>query len=172
VAANTNGVAAGSHDNHDVLNKKSEISDVNIMFESEPRVTERGSPSLVGRGIANSRTSSFETYLKTQNRRNIRQILCYVRNYAIILETGDASVLTTLSSAKRRHIMEALSAYSKHIGNYPRWQSIYKSYSLKWAPDNASLFAMQRFFNGENNLEAMLSKLKEMMTLLPLLSPK
>ena len=63
MAANTNGVAAGSHDNYDVLNKKSEISDVNIMFESEPRVTERGSPSLVGRGIANpmsERTRGFE----------------------------------------------------------------------------------------------------------------
>ena len=33
------------------------------MFESEPRVTERGSPSLVGRGIANpmsERTRGFE----------------------------------------------------------------------------------------------------------------
>ena len=63
MAANTSGVAAGSHDNHDVLNKKSGISDVNIMFESEPRVTERGSPSLVGRGIANpmsERTRGFE----------------------------------------------------------------------------------------------------------------
>jgi hypothetical protein len=38
-------------------------SDVNIMFESEPRITERGSPSLVGRGIANpmsERTRGFE----------------------------------------------------------------------------------------------------------------
>ena len=63
MAANTNGVAAGSHENHDFLNKKSGISDVNIMFESEPRVTERGSPSLVGRGIANpmsERTRGFE----------------------------------------------------------------------------------------------------------------
>ena len=65
MAANRNGVAAGSHDNHDVLNKKSGISDVNIMFESEPRVTERGSPSLVGRGIANpmsERTRGFESH--------------------------------------------------------------------------------------------------------------
>ena len=63
MAANTNSVAAGSHDSYDVFNKKSEISDVNIMFESEPRVTERGSPSLVGRGIANpmsERTRGFE----------------------------------------------------------------------------------------------------------------
>jgi hypothetical protein len=38
-------------------------SDVNIMFECEPRITERGSPSLVGRGIANpmsERTRGFE----------------------------------------------------------------------------------------------------------------
>ena len=77
MAANTSGVAAGSHDNHDVLNKKSGISDVNIMFESEPRVIERGSPSLVGRGIANPSpplqqqpldNTQFTLYLKSQNK--------------------------------------------------------------------------------------------------------
>jgi hypothetical protein len=42
--------------------KKEDKSDVNIMFESEAH-TERGSPSLVGRGIANpmsERTRGFE----------------------------------------------------------------------------------------------------------------
>jgi hypothetical protein len=43
-------------------NEKIVSSDVNIMFESEAH-TERGSPSLVGRGIANpmsERTRGFE----------------------------------------------------------------------------------------------------------------
>jgi hypothetical protein len=61
VAANTNGVAAGSHDGGAI--KIGPISDINIMFESEAPNTERGSPSLVGRGIANpmsERTRGFE----------------------------------------------------------------------------------------------------------------
>jgi hypothetical protein len=55
------GVAAIGHDSG--CNVISNSSDVNIMFECEPRVTERGSPSLVGRGIANpmsERTRGFE----------------------------------------------------------------------------------------------------------------
>ena len=55
----------------DVVEEEEKFSDVNIMFEGEPRVTERGSPSpavraggnLVGRGIANpmsERTRGFE----------------------------------------------------------------------------------------------------------------
>jgi hypothetical protein len=108
----------------------------------------------------------FEHYLKIQNRRNVRQILCYVRKYASVLETGDATALTTLSSAKRRHVMEALSAYSKHIGAYPRWQQIYKSHSLRWTTDDASLIAMQRFFNPKLNLDSMLLRIKEMMRLM------
>lgn len=32
----------------------------------------------------------FESYLKSQNKRNIKQILCYAQRYHTILETGDA----------------------------------------------------------------------------------
>jgi hypothetical protein len=64
-------------------NEKTVSSDVNIMFESEAH-TERGSPSLVGRGIANlqelpscdSNSLSFKSYLKSQKKRNVRQIIC------------------------------------------------------------------------------------------------
>jgi hypothetical protein len=51
----------GCNVNYRNTNKKDD-SDVNIMFESEAH-TERGSPSLVGRGIANpmsERTRGFE----------------------------------------------------------------------------------------------------------------
>jgi hypothetical protein len=60
VAANSYGVAASSHDGGAI--RITPIRDVNIMFESEAH-TERGSPSLVGRGIANpmsERTRGFE----------------------------------------------------------------------------------------------------------------
>ena len=61
----------------------------------------------------------FEDYLKAQKKRNVRQIVCYAKRYATtVLETGDASILTTLPSATRLHVMEALAAYSKHKGSY------------------------------------------------------
>jgi hypothetical protein len=55
--------------------------------------------------------SSFGDYLKVQNKRNIRQLLCYASRYHTVLETGDASPIARLSSgAIRRHVMEALAA--------------------------------------------------------------
>jgi Archaeal phage integrase len=168
VAANTNGVAAGSHDNHDVLNKKSGFSDVNIMFESEPRVTERGSPSLVGRGIANPHDLDFANYLKSQNKRNTRQLLCYVRKYSSILETGDASPLfLTKSVTVKRHAMEALTVYAKYLGCYEKWQQIRRQYSLHWTDGNESVQALQRFFDSNLTLDSMIEKVKEMISVIP-----
>jgi hypothetical protein len=74
------------------------------MFESEAH-TERGSPSLVGRGIANpqelpsydSNSLSFKSYFKAQKKRNVRQIMCYAQKYHTVLETGDATAITSLS---------------------------------------------------------------------------
>ena len=64
-ANNKNNLAASCKkvaSNKDDIKNMSSKSDVNIMFESEAH-TERGSPSLVGRGIANpmsERTRGFE----------------------------------------------------------------------------------------------------------------
>jgi hypothetical protein len=101
------------------------------MFEREAPNTERGSPSLVGRGIANPQelpsccdsgsSNNFESYLKAQNKRNVKQIMCYAQRYHGVLDTGDASVLVKLSSgAVRRHAMEALTALSKYSGSYDK----------------------------------------------------
>jgi hypothetical protein len=49
VAANCSSVAAFCN----AQRRGQELSDVNIMFERQAPNTERGSPSLVGRGIAN-----------------------------------------------------------------------------------------------------------------------
>jgi hypothetical protein len=99
-------------------------SDVNIMFKRQAHI-ERGSPSLVGRGIANPHEASFvfsrnnfENYLKAQKKSNFKQILCYAQKYADVLSTGDASTLVSLQSAAvRRHAMEALSAFAWRIGH-------------------------------------------------------
>jgi predicted cupin superfamily sugar epimerase len=78
-------------------NEKIVSSDVNIMFESEAH-TERGSPSLVGCEIANPQEFhhhllAFESYLKSQNKRNAKQILCYAQRYHSVLVTGDATAI-------------------------------------------------------------------------------
>jgi hypothetical protein len=111
--------------------------------------------------------SLFEDYLRAQNKRNIRQLICYSRKYRQVLESGNAGPLLNLSSAKRLHVMEALAAYAKYMGIYEKWQQIRKLYSLKWTSENASLVAMQRFFNPSLSLDNMLSQIKNLIALTP-----
>jgi hypothetical protein len=130
---------------------------------SNPRVL-----SDMGLAISSSTFfDTFESYLKSQKRRNVNQVLCYARKYAAILETGDASPLFLKSVTVKRHAMEALTVYAKYLGCYDRWQQIRRQYSLHWTDGNESLQALQRFFNTNLTLDSMLSKVKEMMRALP-----
>jgi hypothetical protein len=111
---------------------------------------------------------NFERYLRAQRRRNVNQVLCYARRYAIILETGDASPLFLSKSAiVRRHAMESLTVFSKYIGCYDRWQQIRKPYSLHWTDGNESIQALHRFFDTNLTLDLMLQRVKGMMCALP-----
>ena len=110
----------------------------------------------------------FEDYLKSQNRRNIRQILCYAQRYSNVLETRDASVIANLQSGTiRRHVMEALTTLSKYQGCYDRWQEIRKRYSLRWTNGDESLLAMQRFFDDKLTLDSMLDWVRQAIRVLP-----
>jgi len=129
--------------------------------------SERGSPSLVGRGIANPQ-EEFLTYLKAQNKRNAKQIMCYAQRYYHVIATGDATAIASLSSgALRRHAMEALTSLSKYLGCYDRWQQIRKRYSLHWTNGDESLHALQRFFDPNLSLDYMFQKIREMVNRLP-----
>lgn len=112
--------------------------------------------------------SSFEDYLKAQNKRNTRQALCYFRRYHDVLQTGDATAVASIQSGSvRRHIMEALTSYSKYLGCYDRWCQIRKSYSLHWTNGDESLQSLQRFFDDKLTLDSMLQRIKEMIRVLP-----
>ena len=111
--------------------------------------------------ISSSILSTFADYLKSQNKRNIRQLLCYAKRFgSIILESGDASLLLSLTPAVRRRAMEALTAYSKYTGTYQRWQEIRQAYLLKWTNGNESLASLQRFFNQQTSLDHMIQTVK------------
>lgn len=134
-------------------------------MRGSPRPARAGS-NLVGRGIANPQ--EFAACLKAQNKRNLRQIICYAQTYSSVLQTGDASVISSLSSdALRRHAMEALAALANYQGCYDRWQQIRKNYSLKWTSGDESLKALQRFFNPSLSLDHMMQKVREMIHTLP-----
>ena len=96
--------------------------------------------------------------------------MCYARRYASVLEDTSLGIpkdILQLPSNTRRHVMEALTAYSKYIGCYEQWQQIRKRYSLHWTNGNESLQSLQRFFDTNLSLDSMLSKIRQMIGVLP-----
>jgi hypothetical protein len=113
--------------------------------------------------VSSSNSQSFETYLKSQNKRNIRQIASYAR-YHSILETADASPLISVQSgAMRRHAMESLTALSKYLGCYDRWQEkIRKRCQLRWTSGDESIKSLERFFNPALTLDNVYDRIGHM----------
>ncbi|MDQ3837471.1 MAG: hypothetical protein M3270_11165 [Thermoproteota archaeon] len=77
------------------------------------------------------------------------------------------SSLLQLPPQKRLTVMKALTALSKYLGCYEQWKNRMKQYNLKWTTGSESIQALQRFFDTNLTLESMLSKVKEMMRVLP-----
>jgi intergrase/recombinase len=63
--------------------------------------------------------------------------------------------------------MKALTALSKYLGYYAQWKNQCKAYNLKWTTGSESIDALQRFFNTNLTLDSMMSKVKEMIRVLP-----
>lgn len=111
--------------------------------------------------------NGFTDYLKTNNKRNINQILAYARSFGYVLDTDDASAIVSLSGYARRHVLEALVNYAKYTGRYDQFQQIRKRHNLKWTSGDESLQSLQRFFSQDLTFDIMLDKVREMIRVLP-----
>jgi hypothetical protein len=84
-----------------------------------------------------------------------------------VLDTGDASPLSTLPSCRSKEItITALANLAKFQGRYERFQELKKRYDLKWSTSNSTQY-FERFFNEGLTLDIMLQRIKEMVRLLP-----
>ncbi len=63
--------------------------------------------------------------------------------------------------------MTALASLSKFYGCYDKWLQIRQRYSLKWSSGNNAIQSLQRFFDSDLTLDSMLSKIREMVRVLP-----
>lgn len=87
--------------------------------------------------------------------------------FSYVLDTGDASTLLTLSQRNKHHAMSALANYAKYMGRYDQFLQIRHKYNLKWSK-GGSLQYFERFFhNKELSFDMMLSKVKQMIKVLP-----
>jgi hypothetical protein len=115
------------------------------------------------------RTTSFEQYLIANEKRNFRQILCHAKKYRDVLVAADASSLMQVKSpAVRRHVLEALSLYSKHVGCYNLFKDIRAKHQLGWASANEdNLRYFTNYLYGHGNLEVMMVWLKDTLQKVP-----
>jgi intergrase/recombinase len=113
--------------------------------------------------------NNFRSWLVSQDKTKatVKNTVNYAKKYGYILDTGDASPLLTLSNRNKHHAMSALANYAKYTGRYDQFLQLRQRYNLKWSK-GSSLQYFERFFhNKELSFEAMLSKVKQMMQILP-----
>ena len=120
-------------------------------------------------GSVTPRSSQFNDWLTSQNKRHstIKQIVNYALRFGYILDSGDASVIMSMSPRNKQHTMEALANLSKFQGRYDIWLQIRQRYNLKWTSGNESLQALERFFNPEMGLDQLIDRVKAMIQVLP-----
>ena len=90
----------------------------------------------------------------------------YARHYSVVLTTGDASPLLSLSDCKRRHVMGALAALANFLGEKEQWKLIVSKYNLKWSGRNdlgdlVGLLYSNRFDEMVTELKHSLEKVPE-----------
>ncbi len=117
-------------------------------------------------GICDSKgLPGFKSYLLSQDleRKTALELYRYGCHYNYILNTGNASELLTFPYSKRRHVMKGLTAYSKYLGQYTKWQKIRNNYQLKWSSGNNSLEGFHSIMreNGNGNIDDMLEWIKQ-----------
>jgi hypothetical protein len=114
-------------------------------------------------------SNGFRSWLISQDKTKVtvKNTVNYAKRFSYVLDTGDASTLLTLSQRNKHHAMSALANYAKYTGRYDQFLQIRHKYNLKWSK-GGSLQYFERFFhNKELSFDMMLSKVKQMIKVLP-----
>ena len=93
--------------------------------------------------------------------------LRYAKQYAILLQTGDATTLLQVPPNKRIHIMKALSSLARFIGQTDNWRAVRQRYGLQWSTGTEKLDAFHRFFDSSKDLDTMIEWLSQALEELP-----
>jgi hypothetical protein len=137
-------------------------------------LTPVGSSKLLGPsqnfGAASQFWQQFLQYLSQQRvmaPKTAEDRLRYVKRYAMVLQTGDASSLLQVAPNKRIHIMKALSSLARYTGTQSDWLTIRQRYGLQWSTGTEKLDAFTRFFDDSRDLDTMMQWLREAISTLP-----
>ena len=83
--------------------------------------------------------------------RAVEDRIRYAKKFSFCLFTNDFSVINGFSDCKRGHVLNALSALSKFLGVYEKFQRLVKAYGLKWRRQNAEILILDRIEKTRTN---------------------
>ena len=110
----------------------------------------------------------FEAYLlQRMTPKSAGDRLRYAKQFASVLQTGNAQSLLQLAPNKRIHVMKALASLSRFLGSYDVWLQIRQRYNLHWSTGNENLSTFQRFFDDSKTMDTMLQWVKNTLEVLP-----
>jgi hypothetical protein len=107
--------------------------------------------------------------LQSMNKKTVNGRIRYAREFAHVLQSGDAQPLLQLSADKRLHVMKSLACLSKFLGCHDTtWMTIKRKYNLKWTSRKGALDIFERCYGDDSsNLDTMLQWLRQMRQELP-----
>jgi hypothetical protein len=133
----------------------------------------RPSPStsvnVTRRGIITIDWNQFKQFLlQRTNAKTATERIRYAKQFATVLQTGDAQPLLQMSPDRRIHTMKGLASLSRFLGCYSdTWLAIRQRYNLKWSTGNENLAAFTRFFDDNKTLDSMLDWVRRAIKALP-----
>jgi hypothetical protein len=110
----------------------------------------------------------FKAWLQAQGKKKatIKETVNYAKKYCLVLDSGNASPMMSLSPRNKQHAMTALANLAKFTGRYDLFMQIRQRYNLKWSKGD-SIASFERFFNPDLTFDVMLKRVKEMLQKLP-----
>ena len=94
--------------------------------------------------------------------------LRYGKQFASVLQTGNAQSVLQLPPNKRIHIMKGLASLARFVGTYDTWIQIRQRYNLRWSTGNEALSTFQGFFlDDSKTMDTMLQWVKKAISVLP-----
>ncbi|MDQ3852967.1 MAG: DUF2624 domain-containing protein [Thermoproteota archaeon] len=135
-------------------------------------LTDIGSSKLLGPSRNSDAASrfwpQFQQYLRHQMaQKTAEDRIRYAKQFAMVLQTGDATALLNVPPNKRIHIMKALSSLARYTGTQSDWLAIRWRYGLQWSTGTEKLDAFTRFFDDSRDLDTMMGWLKEAIQVKP-----
>ena len=116
------------------------------------------------------RWREFEIWLLNQYKPTVaRERRNYAKKYADLLLQADLSPLQSLNVDKRLHVLKALSALSKFLGNHEDFRLLVKNHGFKWSVSSDDLII--RRLTKSRDTQRVFNWIKEVKETSPELSP-